>query len=612
VLPAAEPLYRESQPDKLRLSSAFTLRGMRTKEFFSSAVVGISMAAAHIGALVAFYMIASHYGAWAPQEVNYSDSINTGFPWIAGIAIGLLASMNEEFTFRLFAIPYFTRVTKSRWIAIIVPAFLWGFLHSNYPQEPAYIRGLEVGLIGIVAGIVMLRWGILATLIWHYTVDASLVGLLLIRSDNLYFKISGVIVGLAAAAPLLFSVASYWKRRQFEPAEDLQNKAEPQPQVSFDVTEPSVSQPLVSGRYQPLTSGAIAILGICLVLGAVAALELKQERIGDYLKLSVNAKQATTLADNTLRSRGLNPSEYHHVALFLNNSDPAANEFLCERIGVPATNWIYKNQIPIALWGVRYFKDSDPEEYYVVLKSEGSLHSIHHTLAENTAGPSLSKEEAAALGEKFLREQKRVDLAGWSLVESNSKKRPHRTDHTLTWQQIAALDTVKDSPLKLRKNGTSNIGRRSDQLSNLRQNSRRVDSQTGRTRIVADALFRRHDSRVRGYRRCDAHHLLQELPDRGRACDPMEKNFALGTMVARWIRALACLWRPFRADSAAISNCNSSQGRVRFRGGKHSAGRRILYCCAHFRVRPCLVLLPKSIWRRAASELVRYAWRILS
>jgi hypothetical protein len=98
---------------------------------------------------------------------------------------------------------------------VIVPAFLWGFLHSNYPQEPAYIRGIEIGLIGIVAGLVMLRWGILATLIWHYTVDASLVGLFLIRSNSLYFKISGAVVAAAALAPLAFSGISYLVRGRF-------------------------------------------------------------------------------------------------------------------------------------------------------------------------------------------------------------------------------------------------------------------------------------------------------------------------------------------------------------------------------------------------------------
>ena len=147
VLPSAEPLYRTSQPERMRLSRAFTLRGLRSKEFFSATVVGVSMAAAHIGYVVAFYVVASKYGAWAPQELNFDDSVNTAFPWISGAAIGLLASTNEEFTFRLFAIPFFKRITGSRWIAVIVPAFLWSFLHSNYPQEPAYIRGMEIGLV---------------------------------------------------------------------------------------------------------------------------------------------------------------------------------------------------------------------------------------------------------------------------------------------------------------------------------------------------------------------------------------------------------------------------------------------------------------------------------
>src|SRR4029077_677555 len=163
---AAEPLYRESQPDRLQLYKAFTLRGLRSKEFFSASIVGLSLAAVHIGYVVAFYVIASRLGAWAPQELNFDDSVNTAFPWISGAAIGLLASTNEEFTFRLFAIPFFKKISGSRWIAVIVPAFLWSFLHSNYSQEPAYIRGIEIGLVGIVAGVVMLRWGIVATLIW--------------------------------------------------------------------------------------------------------------------------------------------------------------------------------------------------------------------------------------------------------------------------------------------------------------------------------------------------------------------------------------------------------------------------------------------------------------
>jgi hypothetical protein len=360
---------------------------------------------------------------------------------LAGAAIGLLASTNEEFTFRLFAIPFFTGLTGSRWIAVILPAFLWSFLHSNYPQEPAYIRGIEIGLFGIVAGLVMLRWGILATLIWHYTVDASLVGLLLVRSNSLYFKVSGVVVGLAAAAPLLFAAISYLSRGGFEADEDLLNRAAPAPEVSLAAGPEEVAAASGAKRYDALTQGTLAFLTACVVVGGVLAWRVKPEGIGDYLKLSLNARTAQAQADAILRQRGLNPNSYVHTTVLANTTDPVANEFLRERVGVTRVNEIYEKQVPGALWRVRYFRDSQPEEYAVVLRPDGSLHAVRHNLAEEAPGASLTKEEAIARAEKFLREEKKVDLGQWSLVESNSDKRPHRTDHILTWQQKEALDS---------------------------------------------------------------------------------------------------------------------------------------------------------------------------
>jgi membrane protease YdiL (CAAX protease family) len=442
VLPAAEPLYRASQPQRLQLAKAFTLRGLRSKEFFSAAVVGLSLAAAHIGYVVAFYIVASHLGAWAPQEINYQDSVNTLFPWLSGAAIGLLASTNEEFTFRLFAIPFFKRLTGSRWIAVVLPAFMWSFLHSNYPQEPPYIRGIEIGIFGIIAGLVMLRWGILATLIWHYTVDASLVGLLLVRSNSLYFKVSGIVVGLAAATPLLFAAISYLSRGRFEPDEDLLNQAAPIPQIPLTAETEEIAAAVRTRRYDALSSAKLVFLAVCLVAGVGLTWKLKPEAIGDYLKLSVDGRTARTRGDDVVRQRGLDPKSYIHATVFVNVTDPVTNEFLRERVGVARLNEILATQVPGALWRVRYFRDSQPEEYAVVLKPDGSLHAVRHTLADEAPGTSLSKEEAVARAEKFLREEKKIDLSQWSLVESNSDKRPHRTDHTLTWQQNAPLDNA--------------------------------------------------------------------------------------------------------------------------------------------------------------------------
>ena len=440
VLPGGEPLYRAAKPQFLRLKKALSWRGLRTKEFFSSVIVGLSFAAAHMGFLVAFYLIANHFGAWAPQEVNYEDSVSTAIPWIGGIAIGLLAATGEEFLFRLFAIPFLQKLTKSRVLAVILPAFSWGFLHTAYPNEPPYIRGLEVGLIGIAAGVVMLRWGILATLVWHYTVDAALVGLLLIRSTSLYFRISGVVVGLAVLIPFGYAVYSRMKHGSFAEDEDLLNSA-PDPEEAASRELPSAPE-LSHAPTTPLSKGALAFLALFVLLGGAAALKLKPVYLGDYLKLSVNAKEAAARAGEILRQRGVDPKSYHSVTTLVDVTDPTASEYLRQKIGVQRLNNIYERQVPGALWRTRFFREGQAEEYSVELLPDGSLQGVRHKLAEAAQGASLSKEKAVANATTYLQSEKKVDLSQWTLVDSSSEKRPNRIDHFLTWQAKPALDAA--------------------------------------------------------------------------------------------------------------------------------------------------------------------------
>ena len=96
-----EPLYRVSQPGKLRLDLGIRLPGIRTKEFFCANVIGICMAAAHIGYITVFYIISRQIGAWAPQDLNYENVVSTYVPWIFPLTIGIYAATSEEFLFRL-------------------------------------------------------------------------------------------------------------------------------------------------------------------------------------------------------------------------------------------------------------------------------------------------------------------------------------------------------------------------------------------------------------------------------------------------------------------------------------------------------------------------------
>jgi membrane protease YdiL (CAAX protease family) len=451
-----EPLYRIFQPDKLRLDIGFRLPGIRTKEFFRANIIGICLAAVHIGYITVFYIISRRLGAWAPQDLNYENVVSTYVPWVYPLTIGIYAATSEEFLFRLFAIPFLLRMTKSRFLAVVLPAFFWGFLHSNYPQEPAYIRGLEVGLIGIVAGLVLLRWGIWATLIWHYTVDAFLISTSLLRSHGAYLRVSGVIVGGAALIPLAIAAISYISRGGFVTDASLLNSARPiggPPAQTANTEEaaqtaPEISPPAaatdISVGHAAMSSRALAVLIASGVLGVVLLVGVKREAIGDFVRFQIDAREAIDRGNEDLRQSNVDPATYHHAATVTYTFDDYVNEYLHRVIGIAATNRIYRDQVPSAFWTIRYFRDSQNEEYTVVLKPDGSLHSIHHTLNEKAAGANLSKEDAQARAEMYLRDQKGVNLLAWNLVETHSDKKPARTDHFFQWEQKAALDAAPE------------------------------------------------------------------------------------------------------------------------------------------------------------------------
>jgi membrane protease YdiL (CAAX protease family) len=446
-----EPLYRLWRPGNLQLGGGFRLSGIRTKEFFTANVIGICLAAAHIGYITVFYIVSGKLGAWAPQDLNYTDVVSTWLPWVYPLTIGIYAATSEEFLFRLFAIPYLLRMTKSRFLAVVLPAFAWGFLHSNYPQEPAYIRGLEVGLIGIVAGLVMLRWGIWATLTWHYTVDAFLISTSLLRSEGIYLRASGAIVGGAALVPLAIATISYLSRGGFATAPELLNSARPLTTGQVDAMSGTRQDPVpeiaaksaakeVSAAYQPMSPSALVILTVCGVLGVALSIGAKREAIGDFVHFAINASDARARADQVLRDNKVDPASFQHAATITYTFDGYTNEYLRRTIGIAAANRIYRDQVPSAFWTVRYFRDSQNEEYMVVLGTDGSLHSLHHTLDEKAPGANLTKQEALERAEAYLRGQKRINLASWNLVEPTTDKKPARTDHTLVWEQKVALD----------------------------------------------------------------------------------------------------------------------------------------------------------------------------
>ena len=212
---SGESLYREVFPQKTPLIKSFRWRNILSPEFTKASLVGYSVGFAFLGYLVVFYLFGKKYlGAWAPAHSPYDNILSTTLPWIYPLTVGVMAAVDEEFFFRLFAISFLKKYLKKIYLAVIIPAVIWGFLHCLYAVEPIYIRGLELTIAGIVLGIVFLRFGLFSVLIAHYVINAIVVSLPLLRSKSPYFFISGLVVVGLALLPIIPVVIRLLRRRK--------------------------------------------------------------------------------------------------------------------------------------------------------------------------------------------------------------------------------------------------------------------------------------------------------------------------------------------------------------------------------------------------------------
>ncbi|NIM51624.1 MAG: CPBP family intramembrane metalloprotease [Gemmatimonadales bacterium] len=162
-----------------------------------------------LGYLTVFYVIARRYfGAWLPAEGPYSEIFNYYLPFLAPLTVSLVAATTEELTYRLFGISLVKRYLNSTFVALLVPAMIWAFAHSNYAVFPVYLRGIELTVAGLIFGYGFLRFGLLACVVAHFVIDAVLLGMPLLSSGNTVYLISGIIVMGFALLPAVLSVAA--------------------------------------------------------------------------------------------------------------------------------------------------------------------------------------------------------------------------------------------------------------------------------------------------------------------------------------------------------------------------------------------------------------------
>ena len=211
---AGEGLSRRVFGERAPTLSNFSLKALTGPRFAASALRGYCVAAMMLGYVVLFYFLGRRYlGVWMPGEPGYDNTLAGPLPWLAPLAISLLASLSEEFTFRFFAIPFTKRLVRWTPAAVVIPALIWAFAHSNYQVFPMYIRGIELTIVGTGLGLLYLFYDIETTIVAHYVYDALLIAGPLLASGSTYYLISGIVVVGLAAIPLLLAGVGWLRRR---------------------------------------------------------------------------------------------------------------------------------------------------------------------------------------------------------------------------------------------------------------------------------------------------------------------------------------------------------------------------------------------------------------
>jgi len=433
ITAGAEVLYREAFPDKVSLGNLFSRRGVRTKRFFLGAILGVALCAIFLAYQTLFYIVANRLGAWSPADVPYSDLLNTKFPWAYVLVGGYLPAVSEEFMFRMFAIPFLRKALRWLPAAIVVAGFVWGFGHAGYPNQPFYIRGLEVGIGGVALGLIMLRWGILPTLIWHYSVDAMYSALLLLRSHSLYFRLSGAASAGIFVVPIMIALVAYWRHGGFEPLTGLLNGDEPlAPELP-----PEAAPADVDVLTFTLLSRRVRLVALAIFVAGIATALIPIADFGESPQYKLTADQARAPADSFLRTVGVDPAGYRQVTYaetHTGGDDSLAAKYFLERRSLSATSRLFEQYRPVRYWVTRYFKSLDKDEFIVTVNPEsGKAMGFNHQIPDDRAGADLTTDAAREIAAAFAIAQG-LNVGDMDLKESQTEKRKARRDYTLVWE----------------------------------------------------------------------------------------------------------------------------------------------------------------------------------
>ena len=431
---AAEALYRLNYPNNVALENLFTKGSLALKQTFRGLIAGHGLFGMHLGWVIFYYLFGRGLGFWSPLDVQNAEALSSYVPSFSAAYIGVWAAFTEEFLYRILGTTILTKLLKNFWLANLLQAAAWAFMHSNYPQEPPYARGLELTVVGFLYGVILNYFGILPCLISHYAFDTFLGVVPLLDSTILPLKAQAIVVlvpfALAAAASLYLLIKAAKKSPNEERAKPLLNASIEKKEQLVILDE---LLPETSFNYQPLKKGTRGILLVLLALFCIVQFSIFPTLIGSDSKLSISRDEAISIAQDYLKKKNIDITGRSIVAWVGEDINGHEMQYALEKVKFQKTLALSRRAYRGILWRVRFFRPLDPQVYLVSLDGKGNPTSFSVALDEEAEGQKTTREEAQALVENYLQsEQKQYQPL--ALLDVFDNARSKRNDYSLRYK----------------------------------------------------------------------------------------------------------------------------------------------------------------------------------
>ena len=154
-----------------------------------------------------------------------------------------------------------------------------------------------------------------------------------------------------------------------------------------------------------------------------------------FINLSVNKQQALIESDSYLRAKGIDTNKYSRAIVF--DTDENFNRYFQHAAGLKKEEeFIQQHDFDLFRWLIRFFKESQKEEYLVYISPRsGKVIRSAHLIEDIQPRADLGKDAAEKAAKSFLEKTFGADLNRYSFHEEKIKRYENRVEYVFTWEK---------------------------------------------------------------------------------------------------------------------------------------------------------------------------------